>query len=184
MFLVRPALLFDNITWVYPCRVVPVSQFKDAFHGDDKSFEAHYDFPKPKPDNRDLCLHCLAGKRARVAATRLQELQYHNFCVYDGGFQDWEEQGGPILRGAGVSLVFFDQIKQGLEEKSIILIDVRKPLERFHPGRIPGSRNIPRMLKKFQILLRICLDRLQFCSVRHFHGFSNESRRVCVHIRV
>ncbi|TRY78453.1 hypothetical protein TCAL_06152, partial [Tigriopus californicus] len=122
---------------------VPLSQFKDAFHGDDKTFEAHYDFPKPKPESENLCLHCYAGKRARVAATRLQELHYRDFCVYDGGFQDWEEQGGPILRGAGANLIFFDQVKQGLEEKSIILIDVRKPHERFHPGRIPGSVNIP-----------------------------------------
>ena len=37
----------------------------------------------------------------------------------------------------------FSEVKQGLEEKSILLIDVRNPDEIRNMGRIPGSHNIP-----------------------------------------
>ena len=38
----------------------------------------------------------------------------------------------------------FDGVKQGLEESSIVLIDVRNPDEVRNLGRIPGSHNLPR----------------------------------------
>ena len=39
-----------------------------------------------------------------------------------------------------------EQVKQGLGQNGIYLIDVRNHNERLNPGRIPGSLHIPRKL--------------------------------------
>ena len=38
----------------------------------------------------------------------------------------------------------FENVKSGLSDKSLILIDVRNPDELEKHGKIPGSINIPR----------------------------------------
>ena len=38
----------------------------------------------------------------------------------------------------------YSQVREGLGNNSILLIDVRKAHERNDPGRIPGSVNVPR----------------------------------------
>ena len=39
-----------------------------------------------------------------------------------------------------------EQVKEGLGQNGIYLIDVRNHNERLNPGRIPGSLHIPRKL--------------------------------------
>ena len=41
----------------------------------------------------------------------------------------------------------FTEVKEGLGDNSILLLDVRNEAERQEPGRIPGSVNVPRKTK-------------------------------------
>eukprot|EP00095_Tigriopus_kingsejongensis_P012551 maker-scaffold821_size92673-snap-gene-0.15 protein:Tk12551 transcript:maker-scaffold821_size92673-snap-gene-0.15-mRNA-1 annotation:"hypothetical protein DAPPUDRAFT_92990" len=122
---------------------VPLSEFKDAFHGCHEAFEAKYDFVKPLKNDTGMTLHCRTGRRSRLAAGELADLDYSGFSVYDGGFTDWQEKGGHVLAGIEAHLADFEAVQKGLADASITLIDVRRLMERFHPGRIPGSRHIP-----------------------------------------
>ena len=61
----------------------------------------------------------------------------------------------------------FAEVKLGLEEKSILLIDVRNPDEIRNMGRIPGSLNIPcklylcvRLLKPIRVLNHLSISKV------------------------
>ena len=63
----------------------------------------------------------------------------------------------------------FSEVKQGLEEKSILLIDVRNPDEIRNMGRIPGSHNIP--CKLLFLILYMIIHLFVLLIFSHFYSF-------------
>ncbi|XP_077515207.1 rhodanese domain-containing protein CG4456-like isoform X1 [Amblyomma americanum] len=73
---------------------VPLGDVQTAFEMDPGAFKSHYHADKPDPA-KDIIFSCRSGRRALMAAEKLQELgTYHNIKVYPGSFQNWVLQGG------------------------------------------------------------------------------------------
>ena len=76
--------------------LLPVPEIWNAFQLDSDTFESKYGFAKP-----DLCdqlvVHCLSGKRARMASDKLTLLNFENVDIYKGSFNDWKARGGQVL---------------------------------------------------------------------------------------
>ncbi|KAK8760621.1 hypothetical protein V5799_028113 [Amblyomma americanum] len=73
---------------------VPLGDVQTAFEMGPGAFKSHYHADKPDPA-KDIIFSCRSGRRALMAAEKLQELgTYHNIKVYPGSFQDWVLQGG------------------------------------------------------------------------------------------
>ena len=49
--------------------------------------------------NRRIILHCMAGGRSSLAADTLQQLGFKNVAHMDGGFEQWSQEGRPVLGG-------------------------------------------------------------------------------------
>lgn len=120
--------------------LIQVSTLEDAFQGSETSFEADYDFKKPKKDDK-IALHCKMGVRARKAGDTLVRLGYHNVFVFEGGIDEWIRRDESLLRGTGHPSLAFEEVKANLAHGQ--LIDVRTPKE-FENGHIPKAVNIPR----------------------------------------
>lgn len=126
-----------------------MSEVAEAFGAmSEADFEAKYDFKRPQPTETDklIVMSCKAGPRAKQAASKMASNGYDHLAIYSGSFNDWEAKGGKVLSGVNDSrnLVDFQQMKFGLEDQSLTVIDVRNPNERVDPGHIPGTYNVPR----------------------------------------
>ena len=113
----------------------------------EEEFTAQYDFKRPgKTEQRKVVTTCKAGARAVNAADQLLQMGYENVAVYRGSFEHWKSQGHEIITGDMDKdrLVDFNQVKETLENNSMLVIDVRNPKERSNPGYISGTYNVPR----------------------------------------
>ena len=63
------------------------------------------------------------------------------------GLTDWWNNGGKVAVDADDAkrIVDFWDVRQGREDGSIVIIDVRNPKERILPGAIKKTVNIPCM---------------------------------------
>lgn len=112
----------------------------------DGEFSQKYGFAKPDPlSSGSLALHCLRGKRALDASDKLLLLGYDNVKVYKGSFMEWKSAGKQYYSSSGEKDRFleYDDIRQGLHDNSLLVVDVRNPSERQNPGFISGTKNIP-----------------------------------------
>ena len=77
-------------------------------------------------------------------------------CTYDnsilyakGGFNDWRENGGKCVDGKmdHNKLIDFEEVRDGIDNDSLVMIDVRNRHELVksgpNGGRIPGTKNVP-----------------------------------------
>jgi len=56
------------------------------------------------PDrNAEIILYCGGGFRSALATDSLQKMGYRNVASMTGGWRAWQEAGGPIELGKGVS---------------------------------------------------------------------------------
>ena len=76
--------------------LLPVPEIWTAFQLDSDSFESKYGFAKPDLNDR-LVVHCLSGKRARMASDKLTLLNFENVDIYKGSVNDWKARGGQVL---------------------------------------------------------------------------------------
>ena len=52
------------------------------------------------PDkNAEIILYCGGGFRSALVADNLKKMGYTNAISMDGGFRDWKESGGQIVKG-------------------------------------------------------------------------------------
>uniref|UniRef100_A0A023FCS6 Putative secreted salivary gland peptide ixodes scapularis secreted salivary gland peptide n=1 Tax=Amblyomma cajennense TaxID=34607 RepID=A0A023FCS6_AMBCJ len=73
---------------------IPLGEVETAFEKDPDEFKRLYHTKKPDPA-KDVIFSCRSGRRALMAAEKLQELgTYHSIKVYPGSFQDWVLNGG------------------------------------------------------------------------------------------
>lgn len=112
----------------------------------DEEFRQKYGFEKPGTSS-SLALHCLRGKRALDASDKLLLLGYDNVKVYKGSFMEWKSQGKQYYHSSKDRFLEYDDIRQGLSDNTLLLLDVRNPTERKNPGFIKGTKNIPRKLR-------------------------------------
>ncbi|XP_042864793.1 rhodanese domain-containing protein CG4456-like [Penaeus japonicus] len=62
----------------------------------DEVFADKYGFEKPNVDE-PIVVMCLAGIRARTAQLAMMGAGYKNVRVYVGSYEDWLENGGPVV---------------------------------------------------------------------------------------
>ena len=86
------APLYDVLNLI----LLPVPEIWTAFQLDSNTFETKYGFSKPDL-NDQLVVHCLSGKRARMASDKLTLLNFENVDIYKGSFNDWKARGGQEL---------------------------------------------------------------------------------------
>jgi len=87
-------------------------------------------------------LYCRQGLGARAAQVILKGIGYTNIRVYDGSFREWRQKGGEI-EGKVSDSITFEEVQEGIEEGTMLLIDVRPEgdVEKF--GKIPTSYAVP-----------------------------------------
>ena len=75
---------------------------------------------------------------------------YGNSILYaKGGFNDWRENGGKCVDGKmdHNKLIDFEEVRDGIDNDSLVVIDVRNRHELVksgpNGGRIPGTKNVP-----------------------------------------
>ena len=69
-----------------------------AFELPSQSFEKNYGFVKPSYTDEIVTICSLGTGRAPKAAIILKNLGYLNVKVYVGGFEDWRENGGKVVK--------------------------------------------------------------------------------------
>jgi hydroxyacylglutathione hydrolase len=73
-----------------------------------------------------------------VATRRLRRLGFDNICGYlCGGMEQWQESGKPISTFGTMSVI---ELKDKLEKKETLLLDVREPSEWKEDGYIEGAK--------------------------------------------
>ncbi|XP_037561463.2 rhodanese domain-containing protein CG4456 [Dermacentor silvarum] len=78
---------------------IPLNDVQSAFVMHPEEFKIHYNVNKPDP-KKDVIFSCRSGRRAVMAAEKLQELDtYHKIKVYPGSFQDWFLHNGEFKQG-------------------------------------------------------------------------------------
>ncbi|XP_050045251.2 rhodanese domain-containing protein CG4456-like isoform X1 [Dermacentor andersoni] len=78
---------------------IPLKDVQQAFSMRPEEFKLHYNADKPDP-KKDVIFSCRSGRRAVMAAEKLQELgTYHKIKVYPGSFQDWVLHNGEFTQG-------------------------------------------------------------------------------------
>ena len=77
-------------------------------------------------------------------------VQYDNSILHPkGGFNDWRENGGKCVDGKmdHNKLIEFDEVRDAIDNTSLVMIDVRNRHELVksgpNGGRIPGTKNVP-----------------------------------------
>ena len=71
------------------------------------------------------------------------------FFMQKGGFNDWRENGGKCVDGKmdHNKLIDFEEVRDGIDNDSLVIIDVRNRHELVksgpNGGRIPGTKNVP-----------------------------------------
>lgn len=116
-----------------------------------EEFEAEYDFKRPKisGEEKTIVLTCQTGLQASQAAHQLLKSGYVKLAVHQGGFNDWREKGGKCVDGKmdHNKLIDFEEVRVGIENDSLVMIDVRNRHELVksgpNGGRIPGTKNVP-----------------------------------------
>lgn len=139
---VRPEGDVEKFGKIPTSYAVPITQVPKAFSElSDEEFEETYGFAKPGLDD-PFVLYCRQGLGARAANVILKGLGYTNIRVYDGSFREWRQKGGEIERKDSDS-ISFEEVQEGIEEGTILLIDVRPEgdVEKF--GKIPKSYSVP-----------------------------------------
>merc|ERR1712242_240967 len=76
---------------------VPLAEIREmAFKGlSAEEFKIKYGFERPQRDE-PFVLTCRSGRRARVASKILRDLGYSAIKVYDGSWNDWVAEKGPV----------------------------------------------------------------------------------------
>lgn len=78
---------------------IPLKDVKVAFVMNPKDFKQRYHVEKPD-QTKDVIFSCRSGRRALIAAEKLEELDtYHKIKVYTGSFQDWFLHNGEFTQG-------------------------------------------------------------------------------------
>jgi len=140
---VRPRSYIPKFGKIPTSHNVPVDELKEAFtQYSDEYFEEKYGFTRPAKDD-PFILTCQSGVGARNADKILLELGYTNMRVHDGAFYDWLEKEYEIVFVDKPDSIAFEELKELVEDESVVLIDVRPRdyLEKY--GKIPTSHNIP-----------------------------------------
>ncbi|KAL3223764.1 hypothetical protein MRX96_027080 [Rhipicephalus microplus] len=79
--------------------VIAVKDVQEAFGMHPEDFKNRYHVEKPDP-KKDIIFSCRSGRRAAIAAEKLEELgTYHKIKVYAGSFQDWFMRKGEFIQG-------------------------------------------------------------------------------------
>merc|ERR1711973_444525 len=139
---VRPEGDVDKFGKIPTSYAVPITQVPEAFAKlSDDEFEETYGFAKPGLDD-PFVLYCRQGVGARAAQIILKGLGYTNMRVYDGSFAEWKEKGGKIV-GKVTDSITFEEVQEGVNDATMLLIDVRPEgdVEKF--GKIPNSYSVP-----------------------------------------
>lgn len=94
---------------------------------------------------------------ATLVATAMKSSGLTSVAILDGGLRKWTEGNGPVtverkvvaqarpgpeLQPAAGVLAPLDEVKQAVEGKNAVVLDVR-PAEQYEAGHIPGSVNRP-----------------------------------------
>ncbi len=75
-----------------------------------------------------------------IVTARLRRLGFDNMCGYlCGGINEWQESGNPISSTRTMSVL---DLKDKLEKKEVLLLDVREPNEWEEDGIIEGAKCI------------------------------------------
>ncbi|XP_043231261.1 rhodanese domain-containing protein CG4456-like [Amphibalanus amphitrite] len=74
---------------------VPMTELKEAMELSPEEFQNKYGFVQPSQSDA-LIVHCNRGGRAARAATQLTESGFSNVRLYQGSFNDWVSNGGPL----------------------------------------------------------------------------------------
>ncbi|XP_075747746.1 rhodanese domain-containing protein CG4456 isoform X1 [Rhipicephalus microplus] len=78
---------------------IPLKDVQEAFGMHPEDFKNRYHVEKPDP-KKDIIFSCRSGRRAAIAAEKLEELgTYHKIKVYAGSFQDWFMRKGEFIQG-------------------------------------------------------------------------------------
>ncbi|KAL1422412.1 hypothetical protein MTO96_022280 [Rhipicephalus appendiculatus] len=78
---------------------VPLQDVQEAFGMHPEDFKNRYESEKPDP-KKDVIFSCRSGRRALIAAEKLEELgTYQRIKVYAGSFQDWFLHNGEFTQG-------------------------------------------------------------------------------------
>ena len=112
-----------------------------------EEFEAEYDFKRPdKNAPKMLVFSCKSGLRASSAADQVLNCGYENIGVYKGSFDEWKGKNGKFISGDldQKNVIGREEMKNGLGDGSLLVIDVRNRNERENPGHIPATKNVPR----------------------------------------
>ena len=75
---------------------IPIAQISKAFALSDKDFMAKYGLKKPSKEDENIVLTCKSGGRAKYARILLKKLGYNKLRVYEGSFNDWTANQGPV----------------------------------------------------------------------------------------
>lgn len=85
---VREANELRESGFIKTSRNLPLSELREAFLMDEKSFEDKYRFRKPVKNDK-IVLYCKCGGRSEEASRYISSLGYKNVYNYPGSYMDW-----------------------------------------------------------------------------------------------